>query len=66
MPADLSSVGGCSKLIAVCNVDILVNNTGMFEPKDFFEIPDTDWVRFFKVNVMAAVPAWASLTWPPP
>jgi NAD(P)-dependent dehydrogenase (short-subunit alcohol dehydrogenase family) len=50
--ADLSSVGGCSKLIAVGNVDILVNNSGIFEPKDFLEIPDTNWVRFFEVNVM--------------
>jgi NADP-dependent 3-hydroxy acid dehydrogenase YdfG len=36
-----------------CNVDILVNNAGIFELKDFFEIPDTDWVRFFEDNVMS-------------
>jgi NAD(P)-dependent dehydrogenase (short-subunit alcohol dehydrogenase family) len=66
VPVDLSSVDRCSKLIAVGNVDILVNNAGIFELKDFFEIPDTDWVRFFKVDVMAGVPAWASVKWPPP
>jgi NAD(P)-dependent dehydrogenase (short-subunit alcohol dehydrogenase family) len=53
VPVDLSSVDGCSKLIAVGNVDILVNNAGIFELKDFFEIPDTDWVRFFEDNVMS-------------
>jgi len=36
-------------------VDILVNNLGVFEPKPFEEIPDTDWVRFFEVNVLSGV-----------
>jgi NAD(P)-dependent dehydrogenase (short-subunit alcohol dehydrogenase family) len=33
----------------------LVNNTGIFEPKPFFDIPDADWQRFFDVNVMSGV-----------
>lgn len=37
------------------NVDILVNNVGIFEPKNFVEIPDEDWVRFFEVNVLSGV-----------
>ena len=36
-------------------VDILVNNLGIFEPKAFIEIPDADWFRFFEVNVMSGV-----------
>jgi NAD(P)-dependent dehydrogenase (short-subunit alcohol dehydrogenase family) len=36
-------------------VDILVNNLGIFEPKPFFEIPDEDWRRFFDVNVLSGV-----------
>jgi NAD(P)-dependent dehydrogenase (short-subunit alcohol dehydrogenase family) len=36
-------------------VDILVNNMGIFEPKPFEEIPDDDWLRFFEVNVMSGV-----------
>jgi NAD(P)-dependent dehydrogenase (short-subunit alcohol dehydrogenase family) len=36
-------------------VDILVNNVGIFEPKDFTDIPDEDWFRFFEVNVMSGV-----------
>ena len=37
------------------DVDILVNNLGIFEPKAFEEIPDADWLRFFEVNVMSGV-----------
>ncbi|HEX8924162.1 MAG TPA: SDR family oxidoreductase [Terriglobales bacterium] len=37
------------------NVDILVNNLGIFEPKPFEEIPDEDWRRFFNVNVLSGV-----------
>ncbi|MDB5629213.1 MAG: short-chain dehydrogenase, partial [Tardiphaga sp.] len=40
---------------AVPTIDILINNAGIFEPKDFFEIPDEDWTRFFDVNVMSGV-----------
>lgn len=36
-------------------VDILVNNLGIFEPKPFEEIPDDDWRRFFEVNVLSGV-----------
>ena len=37
------------------DVDILVNNLGIFEPKDFFEIPDSDWSHVFEVNVLTGV-----------
>lgn len=36
-------------------VDILVNNLGIFEPKAFEDIPDADWTRFFDVNVLSGV-----------
>jgi NAD(P)-dependent dehydrogenase (short-subunit alcohol dehydrogenase family) len=36
-------------------VDILVNNLGIFEPKPFEEISDDDWRRFFEVNVLSGV-----------
>ena len=55
-PPDVSTAAGCAKLVkAVSQVDILVNNAGIFEPKDFFEIPDEDWTRFFEINVMSGV-----------
>jgi NAD(P)-dependent dehydrogenase (short-subunit alcohol dehydrogenase family) len=37
------------------NVEILVNNLGIFEPKPFEEIPDADWQRFFDANVLSGV-----------
>jgi NAD(P)-dependent dehydrogenase (short-subunit alcohol dehydrogenase family) len=54
--ADVSTAEGCAALVdALPRVDILINNAGIFEPKDFFEIPDADWTRFFDVNVMSGV-----------
>ena len=54
--ADLSSANGCRQLLEVAgDVDILVNNLGIFEPKPFEEIADDDWLRFFEVNVMSGV-----------
>lgn len=53
---DLGTAGGCDQMVAALpSVDILVNNAGIFEPKDFFEIPDADWSRFFETNVMSGV-----------
>lgn len=54
--ADVSTADGCATLVAaVPDADILINNAGIFEPKDFFEISDADWTRFFEVNVMSGV-----------
>lgn len=36
-------------------VDILVNNVGIFEPKDFGEISDEDWFRFLEINLLSGV-----------
>jgi NAD(P)-dependent dehydrogenase (short-subunit alcohol dehydrogenase family) len=54
--ADVSTAAGCATLTAALpDVDILINNAGIFEPKGFFDIPDEDWSRFFEVNVMSGV-----------
>lgn len=54
--ADVSTADGCKALAAALpEVDILINNAGIFEPKGFFDIPDEDWTRFFDVNVMSGV-----------
>jgi NAD(P)-dependent dehydrogenase (short-subunit alcohol dehydrogenase family) len=54
--ASVSTVEGCNTIVtALPEVDILINNAGIFEPKDFFETPDEDWSRFFEVNVMSGV-----------
>jgi NAD(P)-dependent dehydrogenase (short-subunit alcohol dehydrogenase family) len=54
--ADLATAQGCAALVAVCpDVDLLVNNLGIFDPKPFEDIPDADWLRFFETNVMSGV-----------
>jgi NAD(P)-dependent dehydrogenase (short-subunit alcohol dehydrogenase family) len=53
---DLGGAEGCAGLIAQFGeVDILVNNVGIYEPKAFFDIEDADWTRMFEVNVMSGV-----------
>jgi NAD(P)-dependent dehydrogenase (short-subunit alcohol dehydrogenase family) len=53
---DLGTREGAEHLIReVPDADILINNLGIFEPKEFFDIPDEDWLRFFEVNVMSGV-----------
>lgn len=39
----------------VSQVDILINNVGIFEPKPFTEIKDEEWLRFYEVNVLSGV-----------
>lgn len=55
-PGDLSKADIANQLAErFPEVDILVNNLGIFEPKPFEEIPDSDWKRFFEVNVLSGV-----------
>ncbi|MET9292556.1 SDR family oxidoreductase [Streptomyces sp. NPDC003077] len=54
--ADVGTAEGCEALItAEPKVDILVNNAGIFSPQPLFEIPDSEWERFFAVNVMSGI-----------
>jgi NAD(P)-dependent dehydrogenase (short-subunit alcohol dehydrogenase family) len=54
--ADLGSAAGVAALVAGAGqVDILVNNLGIFEPVPFFEIGDERWQKLFDVNVMSGV-----------
>jgi len=54
--ADLKDEKGCSELISkLDDVDILINNLGIFEPKDFTQISNDDWLHIFNVNVMSGV-----------
>jgi len=53
---DLGTAAAADALAASFpDVDILVNNLGIFDPKPFEEIPDDDWRRFFEVNVLSGV-----------
>jgi NAD(P)-dependent dehydrogenase (short-subunit alcohol dehydrogenase family) len=54
--ADLGDARGCDALVAEHpSCDILVNNLGVYGQQDYFEIPDSEWTRFFEVNVMSGV-----------
>jgi NAD(P)-dependent dehydrogenase (short-subunit alcohol dehydrogenase family) len=54
--ADLGTVEGAAVFTAKAPAaDILVNNLGIFEPKPFLDIPDEDWERFFRINVLSGV-----------
>ena len=52
--ADPATAEGAATLTdAVPDIDILVNNLGIYESKEFGEITDDDWRRFFEVNVLS-------------
>jgi NAD(P)-dependent dehydrogenase (short-subunit alcohol dehydrogenase family) len=54
--ADFSKVEEIDRLMKqLPEVDILINNAGIFEPKSFGEISDADWFRFFEVNVLSGI-----------
>ena len=56
--ADLGTAAGFDVLLkAVPQADILVNNVGIFGPQPFADIPDSEWTRFFEINVMSGVRA---------
>ena len=56
IPADFSNGEEVTSLInQLPEIDILINNVGIFEPKAFTNITDADWFRFFEVNVMSGV-----------
>ena len=53
---DLGGAEGCAAIVKQFpEVDVLVNNLGIYEPKPFFEIEDAEWSRMFEVNVMSGV-----------
>jgi NAD(P)-dependent dehydrogenase (short-subunit alcohol dehydrogenase family) len=54
--ADVASDEGFGEAVAALpDVDVLVNNLGIFESRPALEITDDEWRRFFEVNVLAAV-----------
>ena len=56
MVADLGAADGARAVIErFPQLDILVNNLGIYEPKQFEQISDDDWQRFFEVNVLSGV-----------
>jgi NAD(P)-dependent dehydrogenase (short-subunit alcohol dehydrogenase family) len=54
--ADVGGADGVRTLVTeVPDVDVLVNNAGIFAATPVFEIPDAEWQRFFEVNVLSGI-----------
>jgi NAD(P)-dependent dehydrogenase (short-subunit alcohol dehydrogenase family) len=54
--ADLSTAEGCEKLFAgLPDIDILVNNLGIFQIRPFLEISDEEWLQAFQSNVLSGI-----------
>ncbi|GAA4787573.1 SDR family oxidoreductase [Olivibacter ginsenosidimutans] len=54
--ADFSKKEDIDKLIKeIGDVDILINNVGIFNQVDFEDISDEEWFEMFEVNVMSGV-----------
>jgi NAD(P)-dependent dehydrogenase (short-subunit alcohol dehydrogenase family) len=55
-PGDLTTEDGARQVAdSVPDVDVLVNNLGIFGASPAMEISDAEWRRYFEVNVLAAV-----------
>ena len=56
---DLATATGANALIEklkdIGEPDILINNVGFFEVRNFFETSDADWTLMFELNVMSGV-----------
>lgn len=54
--ADVATADGAALVAREApEVDILVNNLGIYEMKPFADITDAEWTRFFEINVLSGV-----------
>ena len=54
--ADLGTADGCRRMVeAVPEVDILVNNVGIFRVVPFEDIEDPEWLNMYETNVVSGV-----------
>ncbi len=54
--ADNGTAEGCAKTIALLpDVDILVNNLGIYEAVAFFDESDESWQKLFEINILSGV-----------
>jgi len=54
--ADFAKVDQVNALLAqLPEIDILVNNAGIFEPREFADITDEEWLRYFEINVLSGI-----------
>ncbi|HWU87073.1 MAG TPA: SDR family oxidoreductase [Kofleriaceae bacterium] len=56
LAADVGTAGGCQSITErLPDVDVLINNAGVFAPRAFEDISDEEWLSFFEINVMSGV-----------
>ncbi|WIX83226.1 SDR family oxidoreductase [Amycolatopsis carbonis] len=54
--ADVGTAEGVAEIVEqLPDVDVLVNNAGVFSPIPVFEISDAEWLRIYQVNVLSGV-----------
>ena len=54
--ADVSTAEGADAVVRLApDLDILVNNLGIYAAKPFFHMSDAEWLRFLQTNVMSGV-----------
>jgi NAD(P)-dependent dehydrogenase (short-subunit alcohol dehydrogenase family) len=54
--ADISTADGVAQFVELAGeADILVNNLGVYERIEFFDITDEQWFRMFETNVMSGI-----------
>lgn len=54
--ADFANAAEVNKLLdTLPDIDILINNVGIFELKEFTDIGDEDWLRIFEINVLSGI-----------
>ncbi len=54
--ADFADAGQVAELLdRLGDVDVLINNVGLFDVATFTEIDDAEWTRYFEINLMGAV-----------
>ena len=55
-PGDVTTDDGTAAVLErLPDVDVLVNNLGIFEARPALEVTDDEWRRYFEVNVLTAV-----------
>lgn len=54
--ADNGTAEGCKKTTEeYADIDILINNLGIYESVDFFDATDVQWQHLFEVNILSGV-----------
>ncbi|MDX7992656.1 SDR family oxidoreductase [Xenorhabdus sp. psl] len=54
--ADVGIAEECERIFAKYpEINILVNNAGIFSPRPIFDLDDNEWLNYFNINVMSGI-----------